>query len=81
MAEGQKTASETVSTEDFTRRVTEMRPKMEALMAEYQVTLGAKLNYLGDAIVPSPTFVDTKPAPEDVTPSASAMAAEEQKAA
>jgi hypothetical protein len=50
---------------DFASRVAELRPQVEALLEKYEVTLGVKMNYLNDAIIPTPTYVDTKPAKKD----------------
>lgn len=61
MDESQATLPESTKETDFAARVAELRPQLEALFEKYQITLGAKLNYLPDAIVPSPTYIDTKP--------------------
>ena len=45
---------------DFNERITQLKPKLEALLTEYGISLGAKMNYLPDAVIPTPVFVDAK---------------------
>lgn len=45
---------------DFNERIIQLKPKLEALLAEYGISLGAKMNYLTDAVIPTPVFVDAK---------------------